>query len=321
MTSDGARATDQLPKTFVRAFLADPRHGAEMAVLYALPHVVSEVERRRQKRVARRDAARDAARDGTGSSVEHACRRLVSRTVFLSRRDGALTGTSFYVGMPAAMASTYLHQLVMVLEIAALHGREPNDPARAAEILVIQGRYPTAVAAGEVLASLGTLRSERSRRGPWSTTIDVLRQVPSVIGVKVRSARSSGALSAAIAVLKVVSYLVPVLSIPVCAASSARTTRHLGRSAQKYYAEIGASADSSVDAPADFPRPPGRSRRADRLANMSLAVAGFVVAGVSVLWVTVDHHAVRIGLLVVELAVAVTFVRLWRITRPARATA
>jgi hypothetical protein len=36
MTSDGARATDQLPRTFVRAFLADPRHGAEMAVLYAL---------------------------------------------------------------------------------------------------------------------------------------------------------------------------------------------------------------------------------------------------------------------------------------------
>ena len=242
--------------------------------------------------------------------------RIVRSTVLLSRRDGALTGTSFYVGMPAAMASTYLHQLVMVLEIAALHGRDPADPWRATEILVIQGRYPSVGAAGEALRSLGSPRWVGSHRGPWSRAIGVLRQMPSVIGVKVRSARSGGVLSITIAVLQVVSYLVPVLSIPVCSVSSARTTRRLGRSAQTYYAQ----AHPAPDTVAEFPLPPRRSRRVDRLVNVSLVVAAFMVAALSLLWVTVDHHALRIGLLVVEVAVIVTFVRLWWITRPDRIT-
>ena len=35
----------------------------------------------------------------------------------------------------------YCHQLLLVLRIAALYGREPADAARAAEMLVFQGRY------------------------------------------------------------------------------------------------------------------------------------------------------------------------------------
>jgi hypothetical protein len=52
--------------------------------------------------------------------------------------------------------------------------------------------------------------------------------------------------------------------------------------------------------------------------SVSLVVAAFVVAALSVLWVTVDHHTLRIGLLVVDVGVIVTFVRLWWITRPTR---
>ena len=41
-------------------------------------------------------------------------------------------GSSFYIGMPSAMAMLYCHQLLLVLRIAALYGREPAHAARAA---------------------------------------------------------------------------------------------------------------------------------------------------------------------------------------------
>ncbi len=53
--------------------------------------------------------------------------------------------------MLPAMAMIYCEQLVVVLRIAAIYGRDPTDAARAAEILVVQGPYPSVTAATEAL--------------------------------------------------------------------------------------------------------------------------------------------------------------------------
>ena len=73
-----------------------------------------------------------------------------------------ITGSSFYVGMLPAMAMIYFEQLNAVLRIAAVFGRDPSEPVRAAEILVVQGRYPT------VAEAAGALRGGRTARGATS---------------------------------------------------------------------------------------------------------------------------------------------------------
>jgi len=309
MGTDGGADDGQMPRTFVRALRRDPAHAVELAVLYALPHLVPQVERWRRRRV-----------ESDQHSVEERGRRLVRRTVSLSRRDGAVTGTSFYFGMPAAVASTYVHQLLMVLEIAALHGRDPRDPVRAAELLVIQGRYRTVAAASEALSSVGSPRTKHPRRGLWSALVAALRQVPLIIGVKLRSARSGGVVSMALTVIQIVSYLVPVLSIPVCAATSARSTRRLGKAAQEYYRPSPSPTEPAAPLPT-ITFPPGRGPRARRLVNVTLAVSAFVAVAVGLVWVDVGHHRIRVALWLAEVAVVIAFGRLWWITRPERATA
>lgn len=61
--------------------------------------------------------------------------------------------------------------------------------------------------------------------------------------------------------------------------------------------------------------------RARRLVSVALAVSAFVVVAVSLVWVDVGHHLIRVGLGLAELAVVIAFGRLWWITRPERATA
>lgn len=300
MSTGGEEDRGHLPNTLVRAIRRDPARAADLAVLYAWPHLVPEAERWRRRRDGRAER-----------NVDEVSRRLIRRTVALARRDGALAGTSFYVGLPAALASMYLHQLLMVLEIAELYGHDPADPARAAEILVIQGRYDTPAAAAAALRTLGSPRTSSHRHGPVSAVIEAMSHVPSIIGLKVRSVRSGNVVSIVLAVLQIVSYLVPVLSMPVCAASSAQATRRLGRSAREYYS----TTPSSKDAPDPFPLPTRRGYRVRHLESAALVMSGLAVVGLSLLW-TVDHHGIRIGLVLAEGAVAVTFARLWWITRP-----
>jgi hypothetical protein len=89
------------------------------------------------------------------------------------------------------MAMIYCEQLAVVLRIAALYGRNPGDPARAPEILVLQGRYPNITAATAALRQAGTKppRQPKSKRlaGPASA----LWQIPSTIGLRVATCNGS----------------------------------------------------------------------------------------------------------------------------------
>ncbi|MGR7001953.1 hypothetical protein ACU686_34540 [Yinghuangia aomiensis] len=56
--------------------------------------------------------------------------------------EGAFVGGPFLVFIPVAFCAALLGQARMVLEIAALHGRDTRSDARAADPLVLQGAYP-----------------------------------------------------------------------------------------------------------------------------------------------------------------------------------
>jgi hypothetical protein len=67
--------------------------------------------------------------------------------------------------MPAALISIFCHQVLLVVQIAALYGRDPVDPLRAADVLVVQGRATSVDAAVHGLRELNApLRSALVRR-------------------------------------------------------------------------------------------------------------------------------------------------------------
>src|SRR5277367_5967984 len=69
---------------------------------------------------------------------EQLARERVGGSTVRARWVGSITGSSFYVGMPSALAVIYFEQLLVVLRIAAIYGHDPRSAARAPELLVIQ---------------------------------------------------------------------------------------------------------------------------------------------------------------------------------------
>ena len=278
----------------------DPTHASEIGVLYALPQLAPHVQHWWSKK----------SLSAPFDDPRRSARRVLRRSTNVARRGGLITGSAFYVGMVPAMAMIYCEQLVVVLRIAAVYGRDPTDPVRAAEILVIQGRYATLEEAAGALARVGKPLGKRT--GDASTALRLLQQLPSMIGLRLRRVRWRSPVDVLVAGAEVASYLVPVISLPVWAYASARAMRRLGRSAIDFYS--GAPPAVSTTRVTLPPRPSARARRIVIACIVPLAVALGVLF--SLLPLGIWHPAVRwIGLVLGELALVLTFARLIRLTR------
>lgn len=289
----------------------DPTHAPEVVVRHALPLLSPHVEMwwARTRRAHPSDSA------------ERIARRVLRRSVHVARRGGLITGSTFYVAMAPALAMIYCEQLVVVLRIAAAYGRDPADPRRAAEILVLQGRYPTVEEAAAALARIGSAPAEGRRRATarLRTVVDLIRQAPSMIGLRIRRFRTRSALEMVIGAAEVASYFVPVVSLPVWAFANAHATRKLGRAAIDFYGRP--APDLGVETPIVLPpRPPRRARRLVIATVVPLALA----LGVLLAYLPIGRyqHGLRwVALALGELALTLTFARLIRLTRvPAVAT-
>ena len=186
-------------------------------------------------------------------------KRVLRRSTSVARRGGLITGSSFYVGMIPTMAMIYCEQLIVVLRIAAAYGRDPVDPARAAEVLVVQGRYPTVQDAAAALQEAGAAAESRRSVPEVRTFFDVVRQLPSMIGLRLRQYTLSP-IDLVIAGAEVASYLIPVVSMPVWTYASARATRRLGHAAIDFYSQPvpEQTLKSSIVLP---PRPEPKTRK------------------------------------------------------------
>jgi hypothetical protein len=288
--------------SFWQALRADPMHAPEIGVLHAIPQLTPHVEWWWSKRSHAKPL----------EPPDRLSTRVLRRSTHVARRGGLITGSSFYVGMLPAMAMIYCEQLVVVLRIAAVYGRDPCDPIRAAEILVVQGRYATVEEAAAVLQLVGASAGSRTRASDVGTALDVARQLPSMIGLRVRAfARSP--LDLLIAGAEVASYLVPVVSLPVWAFANARATRRLGRAAIDFYTQPTPERPftTAIVLPS---RPSARSRRIFIASVLPLALALGVLF--SLLPFAQLHQGLRwIGLVLGELALVLTFARLIRLTR------
>ena len=279
----------------------DPLHAAEIAVLYGLPQLTPHVKMWWSKTVRTRPS----------DSPDRVAKRVLRRSASVARRGGLITGSSFYVGMIPAMTMIYCEQLIVVLRIAAVYGRDPNDPARAAEILVMQGRYPNIDDAAAALRAAGASNSHRSATDV-STFVHVVRQLPSIIGLRVRKYRRSP-IDLVIVGAEVASYLVPVVSMPVWTYASARATRRLGHAAIDFYSQPVAEQTPNTSIVL-----PSRSKpKTRKLLILSVVPLGLTL-GVLFWFLPLGlyHHGLRwVGLVISELALALTFARLIRLTR------
>ncbi len=292
------------PATTWTVLRRDPGHAPELCVLHALPQLSPQVTRWWSTR----------AFGGAVDQRELLARRVLRRSTHIARRGGAITGSSFYVAMVPAMVMIYCEQLVALLRVAAIYGRDPGDPARAAEILVIQGRYPTVAAAGAALQKAGTRQTREHQSKRTASMASAVRQVPSMIGLQVRLLKTP--MDVAIVIVEVVSFLIPVISIPVWAAANARATRRLGRAAISFYSQpptTGRSAATLV-----LPSPPTRRQRRQFIATLVPLAAALGVLAAVLPFGRYTHNLRWAGLVLAELALILTFSRLVRITRPAQ---
>ncbi len=290
------------PTGLWRALRHDPLHAAEIAVLYTLPQLTPHVKMWWSK----------TSHTRLSDSPDRIAKRVLRRSTSVARRGGLITGSSFYVGMIPAMAMIYCEQLIVVLRIAAAYGRDPVDPARAAEVLVVQGRYPTVQDAAAALQEAGAAAESRRSVPEVRTFFDVVRQLPSMIGLRLRQYTLSP-IDLVIAGAEVASYLIPVVSMPVWTYASARATRRLGHAAIDFYSQPvpEQTLKSSIVLP---PRPEPKTRK--------LLIASVVPLGLTLgilFWflpLGLSHHGLRwVGLVISELALALTFARLIRLTR------
>ncbi len=300
--SSGARPPASGQPSLWRALRANPLNVTELAAIAAIPWLRPWV-----KRWARRGAL--TAPDETAS---RRARRLVRHSTGTARWVGTVTGSAFYLGMVPAIAMIYFEQLTLVLRIAALYGHDPDEPARAAELLVIQGRYDDVEQAAAGIRSAGTRSRATERRiSRWFAS---LRELPALIGIKVRQIR--GPLDVIIVAVEVLSFFVPVVSIPIWAIANARATRRLGNSAIRFYQERGASLPTPAVV---LPHPPpSRRRRIWAVTLLATLLVTLAVLTVIIPWgVKANTRVLPLGgRLLAELALLVTFSLLIRIAWP-----
>jgi hypothetical protein len=237
----------------------------------------------------------------------------VRRATGVARRCGAITGSSFYVGMVPALALIYLEQILVVLRVGAIYGHAPASAARAAEILVVQGEQPDVTTAAASLQRAGTVSDAAPPRSIHETVLQAVRQVPSLLGLRVRKLRARGPVDVIVFGVEVASYLIPLVSIPVWALANARATRRLGRAAIAFYTGPGVTlGPSHVTLPS---RPTPRARRWTIALGIPIAVGFGVLAALSPVG-RFRLGVVWVGVALAELALLFTFWRLVRVTRP-----
>ncbi|MFI6846378.1 hypothetical protein OG535_35830 [Kitasatospora sp. NBC_00085] len=211
----------------LRAVRAHPAQLPEVLAVFAVRH--------RGPRAARRVAALRAAHPDAAQG------ELVARSVQHARRvtqsEGAFVGGPFLWLVPFAFCTALLEQGQLLLELAALAGRDPAAPARAAEVLVLQGAHPDVAAAERALAAPPTGGSGRRRRGFWS----LIRRMARLLGLTSEGVdpppsrwRTAGSWLLVVVVL-LVGMVVPLVWLPYMAVSYARATDRVGVRAVDFY--------------------------------------------------------------------------------------
>jgi hypothetical protein len=161
---------------------------------------------------------------GAGHTPEKLARIAYRKHVRLARLEGAALGLGGIVTAAPDVVALIWIQSRMVFYIAAAHGYDPRHPMRPAELLAIQGVYPTPEEARRALDGMGKLMAQAIvEKALASRTTDRLHRRLVKYLAKRMARRYAGR-------------YIPLIGAPIGAIQNAGATRLIGRRALSYYA-------------------------------------------------------------------------------------
>jgi uncharacterized protein (DUF697 family) len=161
---------------------------------------------------------------GPGHKPERLARIAYRKHVRLARLEGGVLGIGGALTAAPDMVALLWIQSRMVFYIAAAYGYDPRDPMRPAELLALQGVYPTPAEAREALDGMGKLMAQAMvEKALASRETDRLHRRLFKYLAKRTARHYAGR-------------LIPFIGAPLGAIQNAAAAKELGRAALSYYA-------------------------------------------------------------------------------------
>lgn len=232
--SDGQEDAVFEAPAVLRMLWADPQYMPEHLALWSLkrfgPRASSAVEKLRSSHP-------EADQRELG-------RMVIERQTRISMTEGAFVGGPFIVLIPVAFCAALLAQAQMALELAALAGHAPSDQMRAADLLVMQGAYPSTAEASAALAKVArdTQSREGKKRLPHGSRMSMIKRMAYMLGVigssdEKRSRLGTALQIALIAVVVLVGFVLPLIWVPVMGLAFRKSGIQMGERATEFYAQ------------------------------------------------------------------------------------
>lgn len=162
------------------------------------------------------------AREHAGRPPAELGRRAVKTHARISRVEGAAAGLAGAWGIVPDLAALAWLQSRMVLHVAAAFGFDPRHPMRPAELLTLQGLYPTAQEAREALDGVGRPVALAYASGKLAGGDEKLRsRLLKMVGERAAS-RAAGK-------------VIPGVASPIMAVQNGNAVAELGERALRFY--------------------------------------------------------------------------------------
>jgi hypothetical protein len=160
---------------------------------------------------------------GPGHTPEQLARVAYKKHVRLARLEGGALGLGGVITAGPDLVALLWIQSRMVFYIAAAYGYGPRDPMRPAELLTLQGVYPSAEEARRALDGVGKrLAVAMAQRALTSSDREAIHMRLAKYAAKRMAHRYAGR-------------LIPLVGAPLGALQNAGATKDLGKRALKYY--------------------------------------------------------------------------------------
>jgi hypothetical protein len=160
---------------------------------------------------------------GPGHTPQELAQVAYRKHVRLSRLEGAALGIGGVITAGPDLVALLWIQSRMVFYIAAAHGFDPRHPMRPAELLTLQGVYPTAAEARQALDGAGRhMALAMAERAMRSGRNEAIHARLAKYAAKRIARRYAGR-------------LIPLVGAPIGAIQNAGATKELGQKALGYY--------------------------------------------------------------------------------------
>jgi hypothetical protein len=226
----GAGAAEPPRREIWRSLRGHPRELPERLILLAVGRQGPEAKAWAQGRLAQ------------GAQPLAESDRLRRATLIVSRADGAVSGTPFFIALVPAYVAFLWAQARMVLRIAALHGHDPTGPHVAAELLALRGVYPSVPEAASALERMGKEPVPATRRARFLSWVDMVKRIlvlaafTSASNPDEKPGRRRQVVMVVIGgAIWAVTWIIPVTFMILMAWSCDTSTRQLGAIALEYY--------------------------------------------------------------------------------------